>query len=67
LVLALVFGTRILSAGIVSAIIIPVLLVVTHFGLLVGTQLGRQRLRRVTFGLLLLMGIAGVFAPVITG
>ena len=67
LVLALVFGTRILSAGIVSAMIIPVLLVVTHYGLIFGTQLGRQRLRRVTFGLLLVMGIAGLLAPWITG
>ncbi len=66
LVLALVFGARVLSAGLVSALIIPLLLVVTHYGLQFGSQLGRERLRRVTLGLLLLMGIAGLLAPLLS-
>ena len=65
LVLALVFGARILSAGLVSFLIIPLLLVVTQYGLRFGSQLGRQRLRRVTLGLLFLMGIAGLLAPLL--
>ena len=62
-VLAWVFGMRIFSAGLVSALIIPLLLVVTHFGLRFGSQLGRQRLKRVTLALLLLMGLAGLLTP----
>ncbi len=65
-VLALVFGKRVLAAGLVSALIIPLLLVVTHFGLRFGTQLGRQRLRRVTLGLLLVMGIASLLSPLLS-
>lgn len=66
LVLWCVFGTRILSASLVSAAIIPLLLLVTHFGLRAGTRLGRRRLRRVTLGLLLMMGLAGLLAPLIS-
>jgi uncharacterized membrane protein YfcA len=64
-VLSLVFGSRILSAGFVSALILPLLLMVTHFGLRLGTRLGRQRLRRISLGLLLLMGLASLLAPLL--
>lgn len=64
-VLSMLFGARILSAGLVSAFMIPLLLAVTQAGLHFGTQLGRQRLRRVTLGLLLLMGLAGLLGPIL--
>jgi hypothetical protein len=63
IVLGLVFGMRVFSAGLVSALIIPLLLVVTHLGLRFGTLLGRHRLKRVTLGLLFLMGLAGLTTP----
>jgi hypothetical protein len=57
------FGNRIIQPGIVAAAMIPLLLLVTYFGLRFGTKLGRVRLRRVTLGLLFLMGLAGLAAP----
>ncbi len=57
------FGNRIIQPGLVTAALIPLLLLVTFFGLKFGTRLGRIRLRRVTLGLLLLMGLAGLAAP----
>lgn len=66
-VLGLVFGMRIFSAGLVSALMIPLLLLVTHFGLRFGTRLGRHRLKRVTLALLLLMGLAGLLTPWLGG
>jgi hypothetical protein len=65
-ILYLFFGNRIVSAGLVAATMIPLLLVVTYFGLNLGTRLGRQRLRRVTLGLLFLMGLAGLAAPLLS-
>ena len=60
------FGDRIIPPGIVAATLIPLLLLVTYFGLKFGTRLGRIRLRRVTLGLLLLIGIAGLAAPLLS-
>lgn len=60
------FGNRIVQAGLVAAALIPLLLVATHFGLRFGTKLGRKRLRRVTLGLLFLMGLAGLAAPLLS-
>lgn len=60
------FGNRIIPAGILAATLIPLLLVVTYYGLKFGSKLGRIRLRRVTLGLLLLMGIAGLAAPLLS-
>ena len=57
------FGNRIIQPGIVAAAMIPLLLLVTYFGLKFGTKLGRVKLRRVTLGLLFLMGVAGLAAP----
>jgi uncharacterized membrane protein YfcA len=60
------FGNRIIQPGIVAAAMIPLLFVATHFGLNVGTKLGRKPLRRVTLGLLFLMGLAGLAAPLLS-
>lgn len=57
------FGTRIIEAGLIAAALIPLLLAVTVFGLRVGTRLGRARLRRLSLGLLLIIGAAGLAAP----
>jgi len=61
-----VFGDQIVQPGLVAAATTPFLLVVTYFGMRVGDWLGQARLRRVTFGLLLLIGLSGVAAPWIT-
>ncbi len=63
LVLYAAFGDRIFRPMIVTAALIPLLLLVTHAGLRFGTALGRRRLRAVTFVLLLLVGVAGLAAP----
>ena len=63
LILYWFFGNRILSAGLIAALMIPLLLGVTVIGLRVGTRLGRARLRRVSLGLLLIIGAAGLAAP----
>ncbi len=65
-VLYFLFRDRIIQPGIVAALLIPLLLLVTLFGIRFGTWLGRIRLRRVSLALLLLMGIAGLAAPLIT-
>jgi uncharacterized membrane protein YfcA len=64
--LYLFFGDRIVPAGLAAGALIPLLLVVTYCGLHVGTRLGRHRLRRVTLALLLLMGLSGLAAPLMT-
>lgn len=61
-----VFGERIVRPGVIATLLIPVLLLVTLAGLRFGTWLGQRRLRRVTLGLLLLMGIAGLAAPLLS-
>lgn len=57
------FGNRIVVAAVGATILIPWLWIVSQAGLKTGTWLGRDRLRRVTLGLLLLMGISGLAAP----
>lgn len=57
------FPGRLLEPALIAAILTPVLLLVTFFGLRFGTRLGRNRLRRLSLGLLLMMGIAGLAAP----
>lgn len=57
------FGNRITTAAVGAVILIPWLWIVSRAGLRTGTWLGRDRLRRVTLGLLLLMGISGLAAP----
>lgn len=65
--LALFFGERIVSPALTTVLLIPLLLWTTAWGLRAGTWLGRQRLRRLTLALLLLMGGAGLAAPWLTG
>lgn len=62
-VLLAFFGQRIVPVSIVTLASIPWLLAVTWIGLKLGTAMGTVRLRRVTYGLLLLTGAAGVAAP----
>jgi uncharacterized protein len=61
-----VFGDRIIQPGLVATFLIPILWVVTLAGLKFGTWLGQQRLRRVTLALLVLMGLAGLAAPLLS-
>lgn len=57
------FGERLLVPAATALLSLPVLLIATWFGLKFGNWLGRNRLRRITLGLLLLMGIVGLAAP----
>ena len=61
--LGLYFGSRVLVPGLTAMLTIPLLLWLTSLGLKFGTRLGQERLRRLTLGLLLLMGLAGLAAP----
>lgn len=62
-ILALFFGRHILRPGLIAAATIPWLIVVTQLGLRAGTRLGKRRLRTVTLGLLLLLGVSGLASP----
>ncbi|SRR6056297_165037 len=64
-ILGLLFGHRILATAASTVVMIPWLLLVTMAGLKSGTWLGRQRLRTVTLGLLLLIGFAGLCGPLL--
>lgn len=64
-ILYLLFGDRIVAAGVSTLLLIPWLLAVTWAGLHLGTWLGRQRLRVLTLALLLLIGLAGMLGPVL--
>lgn len=66
LFLYLAFGDRIIQPAVVTTLLVPLLLLVTYYGLRFGTWLGRARLRRVSMVLLLLIGLAGLAAPLIT-
>ena len=57
------FGERIFTSSLATVMLIPLLLLVTMFGLKFGTLLGTKRLRTVTLGLLLILGLAGLAAP----
>lgn len=65
-ILYLFFGDRVIAPAVVTSALIPLLLLATHWGLRVGTWLGRKRLRRVTLFLLLLMGLSGLASPWLT-
>jgi uncharacterized membrane protein YfcA len=65
-ILYMFFGQRIILPGMVTMLLTPLLLLVTVFGLRLGTRLGRHRLRRMSVALLLLIGVAGLAAPLIT-
>lgn len=62
-VLWLAFGDRLNSPAIIATCSLPLLGIATHLGLKVGSWLGRERLRAVTLGLLLITGIVGLAAP----
>ncbi|MGV3485246.1 MAG: sulfite exporter TauE/SafE family protein [Planctomycetaceae bacterium] len=57
------FGERIIEPSILAAVLTPLLLVATGLGLRAGTWLGRERLRRVTLAILILVGLVGLAAP----
>ena len=57
------FGRRLVNPALSACAAIPILLLVTWIGLKFGNWLGRKRLRRVTLGLLLVMGIVGLASP----
>mgnify|MGYP000250363220 FL=1 len=63
--LYLAFGDEVIEPGLLALVMLPVLWVVTYFGLKFGSMLGRQRLRRITLGLLLIMGLAGIVGPML--
>lgn len=60
------FGTEIVDPALMAAATIPVLLLVTVVGLKFGDWLGREKLRRVTYALLFLIGLAGIASPYLT-
>jgi uncharacterized membrane protein YfcA len=62
-VLLIFFGDRIVPVSLATLTVIPWLLGVTWLGLKTGTAMGVKRLRRGTYGLLILTGIAGIAAP----
>lgn len=57
------FGNQIVRDGLVAAAMIPLLLLVTFCGLSFGTRLGRERLRRISLALLLLIGLVSLASP----
>ena len=59
------FGTRMLEPSLAAIVIIPLLFAATWLGLRVGTWLGRHRLRSVTMGLLLVIGMTSIFSPML--
>lgn len=61
------FGMRIVDPSIRACLTLPVLLLATWGGLKFGDWLGRDRLRRVTLILLLMMGLVGLASPWISG
>lgn len=63
LMLYVAFGDRIIKPSLIAAALTPLLLIATGLGLRAGTWLGRKRLRRVTLGILILMGVISVLAP----
>ena len=60
------FGNRITRSAISALVLIPLLLAVSWSGLKLGSWLGRERLRKVTMVILLVIGVIGLFAPLIT-
>ncbi|OYP34203.1 TSUP family transporter [Rhodopirellula sp. MGV] len=62
-ILLLKFGEKVIPAAVLATLSLPALLIVTWFGLRFGNWLGKERLRRVTLGLLLLLGLVGLASP----
>lgn len=57
------FGQLIVPGCVSAVLAIPLLWPSTSLGLMAGSRLGRDRLRRVTFWLLIGVGVAGLLAP----
>lgn len=64
--LYMTFRERVVRAFCSACLLIPVVLPVAHMGLHFGSRLGRNRLRRITFAMLLLIGILGLLAPLLS-
>ena len=58
------FGDRVTRAALSALLLVPLLLGVTALGLRAGTWLGKDRLRRLTMAMLLVVGAIGVLAPI---
>jgi uncharacterized protein len=65
LMLYFAFGSRIVEPSLIAAALTPLLLLFTGLGLRAGTWLGRARLRRVTLGILILMGLLSIASPIL--
>ncbi len=63
IVLYVFFGDVIVRPAIAATLTLPLLLLATYLGLKFGDWLGRERLRSVTLGLLLVIGISGLLSP----
>ncbi|TWT52624.1 Sulfite exporter TauE/SafE [Rubripirellula amarantea] len=63
LVLYYMFGARIVPPALAAAVSAPLMIVVTMWGLKVGSWLGRERLRAVTLTLLLIISLSSIAAP----
>jgi uncharacterized protein len=57
------FSSRVLGPSLASILAAPALLLATALGLRLGTWLGRNRLKRVTMALLLVIGITSIASP----
>lgn len=57
------FGQTILPGCVAAVLAVPLLWPATSLGLSLGSWLGRHRLRKVTVGLLIAVGVAGLLAP----
>jgi len=62
-ILYFTFGDRVIEPSLIAAALTPFLLIATSLGLRAGTWLGRDRLRRVTLGILILVGIVSLLSP----
>ncbi|TWU54605.1 Sulfite exporter TauE/SafE [Rubripirellula tenax] len=62
-ILYFAFGDRIVAPGLLAAASIPALWISSVFGLRFGTWLGKDRLRRLTLVLLMVLGVSGLASP----
>ena len=60
------FGQQVVQPALVAMTVVPLLLLATYLGLKFGDWLGRERLRKITLALLLVIGLVGIASPYIT-
>jgi uncharacterized membrane protein YfcA len=60
------FGQQVVQPALVAMTVVPLLLLATYLGLKFGDWLGRERLRKITLALLLVIGLAGIASPYVT-